>query len=82
MEALYERLGFKRPEYLENPYGIKIYIGTKGEDDWGVVIPKELVKMKCKEYNFCNDYNVYFVDETYALTIAEMYTELAERLKG
>lgn len=46
MEDVYKKLGFKHPEFLENPYGIKIYIGTKGEDDWCVEIPKELVSGK------------------------------------
>ena len=47
MENIYKELGFKQPEILVNPYGIKIYIGTKGDSDWAVEIPKELCKAKC-----------------------------------
>lgn len=82
MKDLYKKLGFKQPDFLENPYGIRIYIGTSGSDDWGVVIPKELVKMKCSRYNYNKDYNVYFVTERHALRIAEEYTEFAKSLKG
>lgn len=79
MENLYEQLGFKRPEYVENSYGIKIYIGTKGQDDWSVVIPKRLAKMKYSYYNGNNDCVIYFVTEEDVLRIAKMYTELARQ---
>ena len=45
-ESRYDLLEFNTPKFLENTYGIKIFIGTKGEDDWCVSIPKELVKKK------------------------------------
>ncbi len=48
MSNIYEHLGFNTPKFLENPYGIKIYMGTKDKDDWCVVIPKELVRKKVK----------------------------------
>lgn len=82
MEDIYKKLGFKYPEYVENPYGIRIYIGTKYQDDWSVLIPKKLAKMKCRYYNCDSDYAVYFVTEEDALEIAKMYTELAKQLKG
>ena len=47
MESLYESLGFKQPEFVENPCGIRIYLGTKDKEDWCVEIPKELVQIKC-----------------------------------
>lgn len=82
MDALYIQLGFKQPAFLQNPYGIRIYLGTKGEDDWCVVIPKKLVKMKCSHYNYDTDYASYFVSEQEALSIAKKYTELARKAKG
>ena len=80
MDNLYEQLGFKQPEYLENPYGIRIYIGTKDKDDWGVVIPKTLAKAKCKYYNCNSDYAIYLVAEQEALEKARVFTELAKQL--
>ena len=77
MDNLYTQLGFKQPEYIENHCGIKIYIGTKGEDDWCVVIPKALAKKMCRYYNCDNDYALYFVTEEYALDVAKKFTELA-----
>ena len=82
MENLYKQLGFKQPEYVKNPYGIRIYIGEKDKDDWCVVIPKELVKAKCNWYNCKNDYAVYLITEKHALGIAREYTEFAKKLKG
>lgn len=78
MDDLYKQLGFKQPAFLMNPYGIRIYIGAEGGDDWCVVIPKELVKLKNSCYNYDQDYTVYFVTEREALEIARMYTELAK----
>lgn len=46
MGNAYDYLGFNTPKFVENPYGIKIYTGTKDKDDWCVVIPKELIKKK------------------------------------
>ena len=48
MRNIYKQLEFNAPQFFENPYGIKIYIGTKDEDDWSVSIPKELVRKKIK----------------------------------
>ena len=79
MANLYEYLGFKQPEYLENPYGIKIYIGTKDNEDWCVEIPKELAKKKCRYYNSSSNYAIYFVSEEHALAVAKDFTELARR---
>lgn len=79
MDDKYEQLGFERPKILENPYGIRIYIGTKGEEDWCVEIPKELCKMKCASFNYDKNYMVYLVSEEYALEVAEKYTKLAQQ---
>lgn len=78
MEDVYRQLCFKQPEFLENPYGIKIYVGTKGKSDWCVVIPKNLVKLRCPSYTFDNDYSVYMETEEHVLKLAELYTKLAE----
>lgn len=80
MEDLYKQLEFKKPTFLQNPYGIRIYIGTKGKDDWCIVIPKELVKMKCSHYNYNKDYAIYFITEKHALETARTYTELAKQM--
>jgi hypothetical protein len=79
MEDLYAALGFKKPEYLSNRYGIKIYIGTKDREDWCVEIPKELAKKKYSGYNCKCNYGVYLVSEKYALEVAKVFTELAKR---
>lgn len=79
MEDLYTKLGFKKPEYLINHCGIKIYIGTKGKEDWCVEIPKELAKKKCRYYNSSNNYGIYLVSEEHALAMAKEFTELARR---
>ena len=79
MEDLYKQLEFKKPTFLENPYRIRIYTGTKGKDDWCVVIPKKLAKMQCRYYNCDNDYAIYFVTEKHALETAKAYTELARK---
>ena len=34
MEDAYKSLEFKKTEVIENPYGIKIYLGSKDKDDW------------------------------------------------
>jgi len=82
MEDIYKELGFKQPKILVNPYGIKIYVGTKGEDDWCVVIPKELVRMKCSHYSIDQDYCLYLITEGEALAMAREYADLARKLKG
>jgi hypothetical protein len=77
----YKSLGFKAPDFVENQYGIKIYFGTKGNDDWCVEIPKELVQIKHPEYK-CNKNVVnYLISEENALRIAEEYTLFAKHIK-
>lgn len=79
MESRYESLGFKRTEYVENPYGIKIYIGTKGKEDWCVEIPNELARKVCTtKFNYDNDSVIYLISEEDALRIAEKFTNLAK----
>ena len=78
MEDLYKELGFRQPEYLENPCGIRIYIGTKGKEDWCVEVPKEIVKKKHKDYKFNHNYAVYLVSEEHALRVAKKYTDIAK----
>ena len=82
MEDLYKELGFKQPKLLRNPCGIRIYIGTKGKDDWCVVIPNKLCKLKSPGYNYDKDYAAYLVSEQEALSVAKEYTELARKMKG
>lgn len=79
MKDKYKQLGFNHPKFLENPYGIRIYIGTDGEDDWCVEIPKRLCKKFCGKFNCDNGFTFYFVTEKLALEIAEKYTKLAKR---
>lgn len=79
MTDVYKSLGFKQPDFLENPYGIRIYIGTIGKDDWCVEIPKELANKKCNYYSCNNNLGVYFVTEEEALRIAREYTKLAKK---
>lgn len=76
-EDKYAALGFKLPPYLTNPYGIRIYTGTKGKEDWCVVIPKAIVQKKsCR----CDrDVAMYCVTEEYALSLAEEFTRLAQQ---
>ena len=77
MSNLYENLGFETPKVLENPYGIKIYIGTKGKDDWCVEIPKRLVKKKVKDQMLNDNLVFYFVSEKTALSIASEWISVA-----
>lgn len=79
MENLYKSLGFKKPDYLMNHCGIKIYIGTKGKEDWCVEIPKELAKKKYNKYDCVCNFGVYLVSEEYALEVARQFTELYRR---
>lgn len=81
MEDLYKDLGFKSPQFLENPYGIKIYLGSKGKDDWCVEIPKELARKKSRYYNRDYNYVVYLTSETEVLRIAKEYTQLARQFE-
>ena len=82
MDELYKRLSFKQPEFLENPYGIRIYIGTKGEDDWAVEIPNKLSKAKSSAFKYDKNIVFYLVTEEYALELAERYTKIAKKLEG
>lgn len=74
MENLYKDLGFEHPKCLVNHCGIKIYIGTKGKDDWCISIPKELLK-KVKRIDYHKKEMVmYFISESEALKIAKEFT--------
>jgi hypothetical protein len=81
MDDLYKQLGFKQPKLLRNPLGIRIYIGTEGKDDWCIVIPRKLVKLKNPLYPLDQDYAFYLISEQEALSIAKEYTELANRAR-
>lgn len=76
MDDLYKKLGFKQPEFVENPCGIRIYLGTKDKEDWCVEIPKELVQSKCPWYKLKANQVIYMIGEYEALRIAEQYTNL------
>ena len=76
-EGMYEALGFKN-NVIVNPYGIKIYLGTKGKDDWCIEVPKELCKLKCPNYPFDYNYCDYLISEEQALQIAGEFTGYAE----
>lgn len=83
MEDLYNSLGFTKPNYIENPYGIKIYLGTKDKDDWCVEIPKELIQEVHRgyyrsRYKFDKNCVIYCVTEEEALNIAKKYTNWAK----
>ena len=52
MKAEYTELGFKKPEYLDNKYGIKIYLGTTDKDDWCVEIPKKFMGKYYEKYSY------------------------------
>lgn len=82
MKDLYKSLGFNEANYVENPYGIKIYLGTKDKDDWCVEIPKELMQevhsnYYKNHYKFDKNCVVYCVREEDALNIAKKYTDWA-----
>ena len=81
MTEMYKSLGFKTPDFIENQYGIKIYLGTKGKDDWCIEVPIALVKLKCPNYPFTYGYRDYLITEEEVLRIAREFTELAERSK-
>lgn len=80
MNAKYKELGFKQPDYIENKYGIKIYLGTKGKDDWCIEIPKELSQVKDPEFAHWNnqDMGLYCATEKEVLELAEKYTRIAK----
>lgn len=73
MDNIYESLGFKKPEYLINHCGIKIYIGTKGKDDWDVEIPRERLKA-VKGMDYHKEIIFYGITESQALELAKTYT--------
>ena len=79
MKDIYKQLGFKRPDYMENTYGIRIYIGTEGKDDWCVEIPKEICDAASKKYKYGKNIMHYLVTEEQALEIATQYTEVARK---
>ena len=81
MEDVYKELGFKQPAILENPYGIRIYIGTKGEDDWAVEIPNKLCKAKSPGFTYDKPVVAYLITEEDALDISRRFTEIAKRMK-
>ena len=81
MEDIYKSLGFKTPDFVENAYGIKIYLGTKGKDDWCIEVPKEVCKLKCPSYPFSYGYRDYLISEEEVLRVAQEFTKLAERNK-
>lgn len=77
----YQELGFHRPQILMNDYGIRIYIGTPGEEDWCVQIPVALLNKKMKitgRRAFDKDFTWYLISESEALRIAEDYTTIAK----
>ncbi len=79
MAETFQTLGFKMPKVAVNSYGIKVYVGHKGEEDWGVQIPNNLLPKeytsKCKQ-----PYDLYLISEAEALTVAEKYTKIARRM--
>ena len=77
----FESLGFKKPDFIENEYGIKIYIGTKGKDDWCIEIPLKLVQEKthCKIYN--KNVVMYFISEEETFNIASEFTNIARNMR-
>lgn len=79
MEDLYKELGFETPKFIENPYGIKIYLGTKDKEDWCVEIPKGLAKLKSSSYNLKCNCVLYLISEEDALRIAREFTLLAKQ---
>lgn len=83
MKPKYAELGFKIPNYLENKYGIRIYLGTTGKDDWHVSIPKELIGGNYQKH--CDeDFTFYMISEECALSVADRYTRYAraEKVRG
>lgn len=84
MENIYNELGFKNQQILQNPYGIKLYMGTKGATDWCVEIPNILINAKLETNN--SDYKIdksmafYCITEEKALSIAKEFTKIAENL--
>ena len=83
MKAEYIKLGFQYPKYVKNEFGIKIYLGTTGKDDWCVEIPKRFMGEYYEKY--CDkDFMIYMISEEAALSVARKYTHeaKAELTKG
>jgi hypothetical protein len=80
MEKEYESLGMKKAIILQNDYGIKIYCGTKGNDDWCVEVPKKLMRKIYSSYACNYNYVVYLISEEEALRIADSYTITAKHV--
>lgn len=73
MNEKYTKLGFKTPRYVENRFGIKIYLGTTGKDNWSVEIPKKFIGEKYEKY--CEEnFTISMVSEECVLAIASKYT--------
>ena len=81
MGNLYEQLGFTQPNYVKNVYGIKILLGTKGKNDWCIIIPRELVEKKCDAYKLRSDFVMYMESEETVLRVAKEYNEFAKLLE-
>ena len=79
MEDLYKELEFETPKFIENPYGIKIYLGTKGKEDWCVEITKELAMLKTQSFKPKCNCVFYLISEEDALRIAKEFTLLAKQ---
>ena len=81
MDNLYEQLGLTQPNYVKNVYGIKILLGTKGTNDWCIIIPRELAEKKCDTYKLRSDFVMYMESEDTVLRVAKEYTEFAKQLE-
>ena len=76
MESKYKELGFKQPDFLENKYGIRIYLGTQGQSDWCVEVPNKLC-----QYRYKSGLTYCLIPEEMALQIAENWTNIAKGRK-
>ena len=75
----FAELGFKTPDYIENSYGIKIYIGTIGQEDWCIEIPRQLTDEIYKT-KYKQNLAFYLVSEQMAWEMAEKYTQIAKMI--
>lgn len=88
MDERYRDLGFNMPMCVKNPYGIKIFVGTSGKDDWGVKVPKGLVvkKFLMEKSNGADMYSSYtqmeHISEEKALSVAQEWTLFAKVIWG
>ena len=82
MKSTYKELGFDKTQILQNEYGIQIVVGTEGNDDWCVSVPRSLAMKKCPSYRCACDYTLYLVSEKQALATAKIYTEFARKIFG